>query len=524
MRVKIPALFCFSAFVTNGRCFHSCSEKLNNTTTKQLKVLRNPQQPRRPSASTVTEPLGPQFRYRQRLFDYINSDPKFSTQLTQSVGDASKAASDHSDFADPNLLGSSLFSHRLNDWLAIAEAYLRAAEIDLRTPAFHRIFLQKLENLDTGITVHEALQSLLYCANYRKISERLEDSLRRVIVAKASELRPKDIEVLAFSAYILKITFSAHPDFLQHLADVISSSNMDFSSIVTILKFFRQNSFIDRNFLERLADRLIKLQHDELKSVECCHFLQSFSAARFYDAHLYELLQSSILDTMQQQLGLYDTLSPDALTKLHPSERFRPKDMANYLYALAHVNHPIRDVNFVFAELSRRLTEFERFPYLLVQALYALSMQAQYNTDLLKIIFSPGVSRKLAREGWKDARRWLYCLYKNCQLEFPSGVTAVGISEARLAAGLPRDFEKAGLELSKREEKKLYNVGEVLKKLYGKEAVWWGRAVPQVELAGFVVSILGGDIVEMVSRGTPAICRCPCKNSRWRLWMSRCSV
>lgn len=112
-----------------------------------------------------------------------------------------------------------------------------------------------------------------------------------------------------------------------------------------------------------------------------------------------------------------------------------------------------------------------------------------YDIQLLAAVFSEETVWKLVQDGWKDAQRWLYCLYKNCQIEFPEGVKVAEVSEARLQNGLPKDFFNIGFEMSRRDESLIENVRKDLAKEYGPDAVSFRRQIPHVEVCGFDIRV-----------------------------------
>lgn len=56
--------------------------------------------------------------------------------------------------------------------------------------------------------------------------------------------------------------------------------------------------------------------------------------------------------------------------------------------------------------------------------------------------------------------------------------------------------------MKNRNHELISTVRSALHKHYGKEAVWWGRIVPHVEISGFVIKLASDDLVHTLLRST----------------------
>ncbi|OQV24514.1 hypothetical protein BV898_01576 [Hypsibius exemplaris] len=383
--------------------------------------------------------------------------------------------------------------------MVLADLWYRISELDLRVPLYHTVFLDELVRRSVQLTLPQSLQTVLYCAVYRRISPEVRDMVKKVFLAEAAGLATTDIDLIAFAAYVLKIDFHDQPAFLANVADVLLDEKLDISDMVNILKFLRQNGFADGFFIGKFNRRIRAMSFAASSGVECCYILQAFASAKFRDDELFGQLQSRVLEHLNEQMELYDRLPASELLQLHPSLRMRAKDIASYLHSLASIGVGIAEPELIVADLKKRVAvnEFLHLPDFLVQCLHALSMQGVYDKELLYAAFSTPVARKLAANNLKDAQRWLYCLFKNCQIEFPVALSgAGGVTEDQLARGLHRDFFSTRYEEWRRDGGTMETVRRRLVEKYGKEAVSFCRQLPHVEICGFEVRLPPRDLIE----------------------------
>lgn len=199
----------------------------------------------RPLSASDPHPVHPPLplRFRQRLFDYIWRDPKFSSsvfQKTMETGQKSDtyrlhqrlstflslfptavSSPEESEIASTmrNLLEKQCISVLptlpLDSALSLADIWYLVSEIDFKVPCFHRHFVDRLMQDPSAITLPQAIQAFLYCAIYRKITVQGQDILRKILLSGSDLMSVNDLELIAFGAYVLKIPFRDNPQFLK---------------------------------------------------------------------------------------------------------------------------------------------------------------------------------------------------------------------------------------------------------------------------------------------------------------------
>lgn len=274
------------------------------------------------------------------------------------------------------------------------------------------------KQLDQASSAQLVMILFFLCQSNSALTASFLNNLKRV----KDELSFEEWVIVCHCFFKLKIKM---PNSILDAICELTLKNFDSTDtycIITILKAMRYAQFWNDTLWDKLAS-FVFLNAKKFNFIECAHFLASFSNIRFYDQLAFTAVEKRGVKLISNELNNEDK----NYFEVHGSIRPRIKDIARFLWALSHVNHPCSLSSLtIFVDVHNKMSEdFDNNPHILVDYLVSLSVYGVYPEKILSLVFNKSFVQKCCDLKKAKPLHQLYYLSNSVKIEFPSysGIT-----------------------------------------------------------------------------------------------------